>query len=218
YGANPTAVIQGYDFQAMIAYQVWVLVIQLLGQGNDSMNLSEDIRLGRISSYLIYPFDFWKFHTAGFLAFQGMQFLLCTVLLCSVLAMGFLANLHFNALLQGVILTLLVGGLWFTLQYLVGLMAFWLEETWILRVILIIVAQFLSGAILPLELYPKWVQSALLYTPFPYLTYLPARVFMGDSGLFLSSLLVVGFWTLIMAGICTLVWKRGLRLYTAAGM
>ena len=218
YGNDEQTIIQGYSFEAMIAYQVWVLIIQLLGQGNDSMNLAEDIRLGRISSYLIYPFDFWKFHTAGFFAFQGLQLLLCATLLTCVTLTGLLHGFSWSSLLMGIALTFMVGGLWFTLQYLVGLMAFWLEETWILRVILMILSQFLSGSILPLELYPAWVREMLLYTPFPYLTYFPAKVFMGSTELFSGAFLVVVTWTIVMAGICTLIWKRGLRLYTAAGM
>ena len=218
FGDDPESIIQGYTFEAMIAYQIWVLIIQLLGQGNDSMNLAEDIRLGRISSYLIYPFDFWKFHTAGFLAFQGLQLLLCSTLLICVSSVGLLADFQWANLLMGLTLTFLVGGLWFTLQYMVGLMAFWLEETWILRVMLMILSQFLSGAILPLELYPQWVREILFYSPFPYLTYLPAKVFMGSHELFLGAALVIIIWTLVIAGLCTFIWKRGLRLYTAAGM
>ena len=57
-----SSVIQGYDLTTMITYHVWVMIIALLAQSSNSINISEDIRLGRISSYLIYPFDFWKYY------------------------------------------------------------------------------------------------------------------------------------------------------------
>ena len=41
-----------------------------------------------------------------------------------------------------------VGVFWFQIQFFLALSAFWLEETWVLRVIFLIVAQFLSGAVI----------------------------------------------------------------------
>ena len=47
-------VLQGYDFDQMLQYQLLVLIVSLMAQGHNSMKLADDIRLGRISSYLIY--------------------------------------------------------------------------------------------------------------------------------------------------------------------
>ena len=218
YSLKPGTEIQGYSFETMIAYQVFVMIVGLMGQGHSSMDLSEDIRLGRISSYLIYPFDFWQFHTAAFLAFQGIQIPVCVLTLGLLRLCGLLPELMLEPILLGVSFTLLVSLLWFALQYLCGLMAFWLEETWILRVILLVIAQFLSGAIIPLELFPQQAQDLLFYTPFPYLTYIPVKIFMGQGSNLLSAVFVLGFWILFAWSLAALVWKRGLRLYSAAGM
>src|SRR5690606_15115581 len=56
YGMEGVENIQGYDLPKMLTYQVWVMIVAFIAQGYNSMNLAEDIRLGRISSYLIYPF------------------------------------------------------------------------------------------------------------------------------------------------------------------
>ena len=219
YANDPHQNIQGYSLSSMLEYQVFVLVISLLGQGSNSMNLAEDIRMGRISAYLVYPFDFWKFHFASFLGFQGLQLLITTLTLGLVLALGFITSFNPVNLSQGLFLTILVGFYWFGLQYLIGLLAFWLEETWILRVILLHVAQFLSGAIIPLELYPDVLRKILYYTPFPYLTFVPTKIFMGQSQIATGeAALVLVLWSLPLVWLCNWVWKRGLRLYTAAGM
>lgn len=211
--------IQGYDFKRMLAYQVWVMIVAFLAQGYNSMNLAEDIRLGRISSYLIYPFDFWKFHTAGFLAFQGLQLFIALVTLVAVIGLGFLPPLDWQAIALGVGYSLLVGFLWFAVSFLLGLVAFWMEETWVLRVMFLTVASFLSGAVLPLEIFPDWLRALLDYSPFPYMTYVPVKIFMGEyEGSVLFASLIPSFWIALTAGLAALVWKRGLRLYTAAGM
>ena len=111
-----------------------------------------------------------------------------------------------------------MGFFWFTMQYFTGLLAFWLEETWIMRVLLSIVVSFLSGYIFPLELYPAWLVSALKFTPFPYMSYYPAKIFMGVETNFMMGYGVLTFWIAIFAYINHLIWKKGMRLYTAAGM
>ncbi len=218
HNMGPDSTIGGFTLNAMLQYHGWALIIAMLTQGHVNFDLSNDIRLGKISTYLIYPFDFWEYHTAGFLAFQTLEwpiaFLTGSILL-------FFSIIHLPALLPflGIlVLAVFLSFLWFTLQYLAGLVAFWLEETWILRVLFTIVATFLSGAIVPLDLFPKWFSSLLLYTPFPYMLYYPVKVAMGFVTLESKVFFIVAAWTLVFAIINRQVWRRGLRLYTGAGM
>lgn len=212
--------LQGYTFPQMMTYHFWVMMVSLVGQGHTSMNLSEDIRMGRISTYLIYPFNFWEFHTASFLSFLGLQLFMAGITLGGVLGLTSLPLIStLSSFLAGVFLTLLVSCLWFCIQYLLGLMSFWLEETWVLRVIFMIVAQFLSGAILPLEFFPSYLRKALIWTPFPYMTFGPVKFFMNQAPFsMLQSVLVLLLWTLLILALVRWVWQRGLSLYTAAGM
>ena len=218
YSMPGITVLQGYDFDQMLQYQLLVLIVSLMAQGHNSMKLADDIRLGRISSYLIYPFSFFKFHTASFLAFQGIQVLICGFTISFLMIIPLVSFSDFNSVMRGLYFASLVSFLWFQLQFLVGLLAFWLEETWILRVILMTTAQFLSGAILPLEFYPQSFVKFLDYTPFPYLTYIPIKIFQGDSINLLNASLVLLFWSLFVYAINHILFKRGVRLYTAAGM
>ncbi len=213
-----SSVIQGYDLTTMITYHVWVMIIALLAQSSNSINISEDIRLGRISSYLIYPFDFWKFHTAGFIAHTSLQLIICAVTLGIVFISGITQELHFYAIFSGLLVTIFVAFLWFSVQYTFGLMAFWFEETWVFRVIFLTTSAFLSGAIIPLEIFPKWFADILMWTPFPYMTYIPARIFMGNEYNLIEIIVTLIFWIFVSSLLATLVWKKGLRHYTAAGM
>lgn len=212
-------VIQGYSLSRMLEYQAWVLIVGLLGQGYINHNLSEDIRLGRISSYLLYPFDFWKYHTAAFLAFQSIEVCICLVTLVAIALSGVVAFHGVLELLVGFFLVLLVGFLWFLLQFTLGLIAFWLEETWVLRVMLVTVAQFFSGAIIPLELFPEVLQTGLKYTLFPYLTAVPVQVFMGTNKISAAlAILVTIIWIIIVALAAVGIWKIGIKQYRAAGI
>jgi ABC-2 type transport system permease protein len=218
YGGDSEIVIGVYTLDQMITYHAWALLVGLLAQGHTALNLSEEIRLGKISSYLVYPFNFWEFHTAHFLAFQLLQLFVAALTLFLIVALGILPFPPINFLLIGTMYCLFVSLFWFAIQYFTGILGFWLEETWILRVILSIIVSFLSGAIIPLDLYPESFVRILNYTPFPYLTYYPIRLFMGEVHNLSFAYGSIAIWIILFAWINHLVWKRGIRMYTAAGM
>jgi ABC-2 type transport system permease protein len=189
--------------------------------------LAEDIRLGRISAFLVYPFGFWQFHGASFLAFQVGQTLITLVTISSLSLLGMITP-SLGDLFLGFYFCFLVSLIWFSMQFLLGVIAFWLEETWVLRVMFVIVCQFLSGAIIPLEIYPQWLTKAMGFSPFPYLTFVPVKILMGTykaslfpvfglSPLMQASVILI-FWLLVIHITGLLIWRRGIRLYTAAGM
>ncbi len=219
FSLSGKGVVQGYDLKGMLRYQGWVLVVSLLAQGYNSMNLAEDIRMGRISSYLIYPFQFWQFHLASFLGFQVIQIVLASLTLLALGLSGLILPLTPSALASGILLSALVGAFWFATSFVIGLISFWLEETWVLRVMLLTISQFLSGAILPLELYPEWMVRLLAWTPFPYMTYAPVKIMAGEYGGSIGTAALTLFvWLLIVGALGSALWRRGLKLYTAAGM
>ncbi len=218
YGENPEQMIQGYNLKSMVTYHIWSMIVTMIGQGHASYNMSEDIRMGRISSYLIYPFNFWEFHTASFLSFQFLQLFISGVTIAILVAFNFVELPSTYFLFHGVLYTLFISLFWFTLQYMAGLLSFWLEETWILRVLMGIVTGFLSGYLFPLDLYPDWLVSLLQYTPFTYLTYYPIKIFMGQPSPLWIGYAMIGLWIIIGATINHLIWKKGIKLYTAAGM
>lgn len=212
-------IIAGYSLPDMIEYQVLVLFIALLAHSYNGMTLAEDIRLGRISSYLIYPFDFWQFHLASFFSFQFVQVIVALVTLVFFSLLGFMGHTSLSGLFYGLQICFFVSLLWFVIQYLVGLLSFWLEETWVFRVLVGLVTSFLSGAILPLEVFPGWLVTVLKYTPFPYMTFAPVKIIMGTyEGSILFASAILSFWTIVLFFIAALIWRRGIRLYTAAGM
>lgn len=218
FQGNTNTTIGGYTLDQMIHYQFFTLITALIAQSSNGMKLSTDIRLGRISVFLIYPFNFWQYHCAHFLAFQSIQIIVGALTVLIFYYLKLILNISLMTCIYGFSFCILVGILWFSIQYLIGLMAFWLDETWILRVSFLTISNFLSGAIIPLELYPSWLVDILWYTPFPYLTFVPVKVFQGQFDMLNTAYLTIIVWTLVFSFISFSIWKRGLRLYTGAGM
>ena len=218
YEGHSSGQINGYSLHEMISYHIWALIISFIAQGHSSIDLAMEIRHGKISSYLIYPFNFWEFHTAAFLAFEMIQIATAIITVGIVTMMGVIDLPGLETLLQGFAYCMLVGFFWFALQFLAGICAFWLEDTWTLRVLAQIIVIFLSGSMIPLDFFPPWLKDILDYTPFPFMTYYPIKIFMGESVPLLKGVSLLSIWMVVIVALNGLIWRKGIRIYTAAGM
>jgi ABC-2 type transport system permease protein len=210
--------LAGLSREAMLGYQAMVLIVSLLAQGHNSTRLAEDIRLGRITAYLIYPFSLFEFHASSFIALQSVQIITSSVVFLMAISLGLFTAINLVFVVKGLVLCFFVSLLWFLIQYCLGLLAFWLEQTWVMRVLFQIIAQFLSGSILPLEFFPQGLRDALMFSPFPYLTWVPAKTMLTGEGSIIYAVGILCFWIMVASLLARLIWNRGLRMYTGAGM
>lgn len=210
--------LRGYSLPEMLSYQSWILAVILLSQTYRGVELALDIRHGRISSFLLYPFRLWQYHASRCLTFFLIQSVIVAVTISVLAIIGLIPMPDLSNCARAYFLAFMVACFWFGFIYISGLMAFWLEETWVFRVAMIMLTEFLSGSLIPLEFFPEWLRQGLFYTPFPYLAYYPVQVVMGRVESVSQAALSLGIWTVIIGLLATCIWKRGLRLYTAAGM
>jgi ABC-2 type transport system permease protein len=219
YQSREGASISSFSMDEMLHYQCWAFIVTLLTRSHRTWNLSEHIRLGRITSFLLYPFDAWKFYTSEFVGFQILQLGTAVPSIVALRVFGFIPELDVATCALGVVFSLLVSFLWFVCDFTLGLAAFWLEEVWVFRVIFGLSAALLSGAFIPIELFPPSLQAFIGYTPFPLIASVPVHIFLGTSSVpILGSIMMVCAWTAGLAVVSSVVWRRGIRLYAAAGI
>ena len=180
YSVNPVKEIQGYTLSRMIEYQFWIFIFDLFVKSYFfSENISSDIRLGRISSFLLYPFHFIAYQFSFFMSDKVIQFFIAVCCFILVVSTGLIQAPLVSNILKFSFLIFLAALYWFFIQMIVGVSAFWLDETWSLNASIRFISAFLSGAILPLDFFPKFLADFLLWTPFPYLAYFPCSNFNG---------------------------------------
>ena len=211
--------IAGFTMDQMLHYQCWSFIITLLVRSHRTWNLSEHIRFGRLTAFLLYPFEAWKFYASEFIAFQLLQLVTAGLAVVVLRTFEFLPPLDIATCALGFGFSLVVSVLWFVIDFTFGLAAFWIEEVWVFRVIFSFFAILFSGAFIPVELFPAPLQRFLSYTPFPFITSVPAHIFMGTSGVSLwSATITLMGWIGGLSVCASIVWRRGLRLYNAAGI
>ncbi len=117
----------------------------------------------------------------------------------------------------GLLTILLAFTLRFLIQYMFALMAFWTERASSLEQIWFLFFLFLSGYLAPLETFPPSLRDFVMLTPFPYVIYFPAAVFLGMPVAIPEGILVMGVWTAIFWGITQVLWQKGLKQYSGMG-
>ena len=219
YAGNDYQIIKGYSLSQMIHYQFWILVLEFFVRSHFfSMNISQEIRHGKISNFLLYPFGFINYQLSLFFSDKIIQTFIGAFTICLAFVFSWAEIPSASVLWKAGVFILMINMFWFFMQLLIGFLAFWLEETWGLNVSMRFIAAFLSGSILPLDLYPELFEKILLWTPFPYLIYIPVKILMGESVDLSFSLSLLFVWILTLFLFVRWIWKKGLKNYTGAGI
>jgi ABC-2 type transport system permease protein len=116
--------------------------------------------------------------------------------------------------------TLLLGGLIsFTWRFLVNLASFWTPNAMGIARFGFGLSWFLSGFIMPLRFFPEVVQRIIALTPFPTLVNTSVEVYLGllTGPALLQALAVQLVWFVVLAGICQIVLRAGVRSLVIQG-
>lgn len=184
--------------------------------------LSEDIRLGRLSPWMVRPASALYESVANNISEKVLKTAALIPLLGVVWAVfGDSVRVPADAMrwLLFAFSTFLGAVLVFVLDIIVGALAFWLDDTAGINRARMLLAEVLSGAVVPLALMPGWSQGFVRVQPYRFTASFPVEIVCGDlstADLAFGFALQVGY----VVGVCVLaraVWKAGLRAYSAVG-
>ncbi|MET7468040.1 ABC transporter permease [Micromonospora sp. NPDC005686] len=107
----------------------------------------------------------------------------------------------------------------FALVYAVGLACFWTGNFTGLTLSRIAVTSILSGALVPIALYPQWLQTICVFSPFPGIVSTPALIFLGEvQGAEALSLVGLQLLWIVLLWLATrLLWRAALRRLVVHG-
>ena len=212
--------VGGYTAPDFAAYFLTVFLVRQATVVWVLWDLDREIRLGELSPKLLRPLDpYWE-HVVSNLAEKTLRVPIVLV----PLALGmWLAGAHLNLSLTSVsVFVVAVAGAWtirFNQQYSFGLLTFWFDQVLGLEQTYFALYIGLSGALIPLDLFPEAVRVVIAYTPFPYMIDFPVQVVLGKvvGAELWRGLMVQGVWVLAFASLRSLLWRQGLKRYGAVG-
>ncbi len=212
--------VGGYTASDFAAYFLTVFLVRQATVVWVLWDLDREIRLGELSPKLLRPLDpYWE-HVVSNLAEKTLR---VPIVLLPVALGLWLAGARLDLSLGSVLVFVLaVAGAWtirFNQQYSFGLLTFWFDQVLGLEQTYFALYIGLSGALIPLELFPDAVRATIAYTPFPYMIDFPVQVFLGKvvGAELWRGLATQGAWVLAFVGLRLVLWRQGLKRYGAVG-
>jgi len=185
-----------------------------------------DVVRGRLSPFLLQPIDpIWRFIGAH-LSEQAARgpFVLAMLAVFVVLYPAAIreGDQLWLPTVQGVIAAIVATYAAFVqrffVQYTLAMGAFWIEKPTALENLWSIPYLYLSGLVAPLAFFPEPIRQLAMWTPFPYVVWFPATLFTGTNTIsFMHGMTILLGWIVVFVVLNRILWRAGLRKYSAMG-
>lgn len=236
YRSNTFIKLMGFPIRFFITFMLWSIVLTA-----DSSNVSyyiwyysavflillmypfvrmsnavvgKDIFDGEIVKYTTKGIPYWSVRLADWWAvisiYVPVVFGVYVILYCITQdsfhipsIIGFFYLLIVSSLMQLVIWTI------------VGMGAFWLDQTQGVARLFMLVQDLLTGALIPLYLLPIGLKMVVECLPFKYFIYVPIQVLMNkhNNSEIISACIQSSLWLIALLIVSHFVWKKGMKRY-----
>jgi ABC-2 type transport system permease protein len=129
------------------------------------------------------------------------------------------ASLELWAMLAFLPAVLLAFLLRFLVEWTLAQAAFWTTRVSAINQVYFVLVLFLSGQIAPLSLFPRPIQTLATLLPFHWMIGFPVELVLGRlaPAQALTGLAAQAAWLLIALALVRIVWRAGIRIYSAVG-
>jgi ABC-2 type transport system permease protein len=210
-----------YSHDLLIWYFLLAMLVKLLTSAWGGQFISNRIRRGAISPLLIQPVPYYYHWLSNNIAEKIFKFLILLpllIILISIFRLSPLSLSIFN-LLSSIISLIMASSIFFLIDLIIGISAFWLDETSALMDFYGLLSSLFGGMLIPIVALPPVVKTLAQYLPFRFTLSLPIEIFIGqlsitDTFIFLA---LQAFWLLLFWYLYRYLWIRGLKAYSAVG-
>lgn len=178
-----------------------------------SAEVDQDVRTGALAVQLLRPLSYPLYRMWTTLGERAVRFAM-NAFVASAISLVFVGPISITPLGLGCLLLALplAFALDFLAYFLIGLGAFWLENTNGLTIIYSRLTMILGGMLLPLELFPDALRRAAAFLPFASVVYGPAHMFVAPDAVALGWLLARQAAGILVVGACVgLVYRAATR-------
>lgn len=203
--------IGGFTFQEMMVYLIIGLLLNTARSSEIADRISQTIKSGDISIFLCRPVNFVKSLLADGIGSKVVNLFVFTILLIVMTYLFDLPTPSGSIWIVFVIYLFLMLIFDIVLYVIIGGLSFWFVEIWGIKASIEQILWILSGRVLPLTLFPMWMQSFLAWTPFLYLEFTFASLYLGKLTLIeaLRAMGIFTFWIILLALLMRYLYKKG---------
>ena len=212
--------IGNYTAGDFAAYYVCLSLVSQLTMAWDAYDFELEVRQGKLSPKLLRPL-----HPLHYTIVDNLVYKITTLpaLLPALALIGWSFQAHFQTQLWQVVLfvpsVLLAGALHFIFGWFLASFAFWTTRIHAIMHVYDRVVFLLAGQVAPLSLLPAPMAALSYVLPFGYMLWAPSELLRGGLSFeqAVLTLLAQAVWLILSWQAYQLVWRRGLRQFSAVG-
>lgn len=224
YQNSSNQVLGGFTLDEMITYIFMTYITGSIISVDSATDIGMDVVEGSIASTLIKPINYKV--KLLFESFGGM--LSQIIMPAGIIWVGLiLANYLTKGIMPPELTTILVyimsGFLSFLIlfffEFCFGMIAFYTQYVWGMRMIKDALLLFLTGQVIPIVFFPETVRKVFDYLPFTSMNYTPVMIYLGKiqgSALY-SAIGKQVIWVILMYLLSCLVWQKATKRLTVLG-
>lgn len=222
--SDPSITLFGYDRARILTYVFGIMIVKAFVFSSRAVDVPGEISRGEFTNYLLKPIGHFKYWFTRDISSKALN-LIFAFFEATVLFLILKPQFFFQSdpvYLLGFVLSVSIAiFIFFVIVFMVAAIPFWYPElSWAVQfLVIVIITEFLSGGLFPLDILPLGLQNFLYLTPFPYLIFQPLQVYLGKvTPMEMTSGLVVSLiWALLLWNLMKLIWQKGLIQYRAEG-
>lgn len=212
----------GYDQSSMLTYILLTAIVGAVVTSNRSYAIGQEINEGNLSNFLLQPISYFGYWFSKDIGDKLMNIVFSIgelAIIFFLIKPPIYLQTNFAYLFAFAISIILAVILYFFINILLGLIGFWSPDVWAPRFIFWIALGFFAGEYFPLDILPQTIYQVFKLLPFSYLIYFPIKVYLGQLNYVqvLQGFAVMIFWVILFFATTQMVWKKGLKSYTAQG-
>jgi len=212
--------IGNYSLKGLIIYFVVNKFINLIIKSLDTARIvGEEIREGVIINYLLKPINYlneYIFFNAGYI-FYRLIFYIFIFIIVIFFSLGFF-DFNLLRIFYSIIFLVISYFINLFIFYIIGISTFYFGFIMGLNYLTQSIISFLSGAFLPIDLFPSWLYNLMNILPLKYIIYVPISILTGKLNFSISLLSGGILWMLFFYELSIFIFKKGIKKYEAFGI
>ncbi len=216
-------VISGFTFNEMLIYFLLTNLFYVFTEVDAVFAMSEEIKEGRISLYLVKPISYKaRLFTEILGRAMGVLLLLTPIVIITGIVLTFIFNIAWTVTIIEVLVAILYIPLillmMFEFSFFFGTLVIHTSNEFGLVIFMSVFTRVMSGQLIPLSFYPQYLLNIVLYMPFRFISYPPLilldKVSMSDA---LTGLAVLACWVIGFKIINHFVYKSSIKKMVVFG-
>jgi ABC-2 type transport system permease protein len=220
YSSNP--VIFGYTFSQIMNYTILAQLVSSFVKTGFEREINDDIKNGGLNKFIVKPIGYFVHKLFCFMGKKFVNFVLISILIAIsifLLMISVGTTISFISVLYFVFSLIFALILNFMIFFCVSTLSFWLSEIGYLYEAVRIIIITLSGGIFPLDIFGLKIHKILSYLPFKYTINFPVELLNNKITGFqvITGFMIQILWIAFFIFSSNILWKTGLKRYTAVG-